>query len=159
VWARGEGGGDPAYEILGTRVDRGASLVSPCVLASTTEDLVLRFNHAYQLDPYGSIEVRTAGSDEYDWQPVYSVPPGSADEEEPVTVDLAQEFAGQWLQIRFLGYLPPATDVGVPSWTVDDIELAGIENAPFSVIVPHGSVTGTGWGRRDPDPDPAHTPR
>jgi hypothetical protein len=139
VWARVPQGDQHAYQLAGTRIDRSAGLVSPCVLASADEDLVVRFQHAYQLDVYGAVEVRTAGTDEFAWQPAYSLPLGSSTGEE-VEVNLGRTYAGQWLQIRFWGYAPPAVGEEVPSWTVDDIELAGIDNTPFTEILPDGTA-------------------
>ena len=86
--------------------------------------------------------MRTAGSDEFDWQLVYSLPFDDPAGMGTAEVNLLRQFAGQWLQFRFDGFVPPASSAGVPSWTIDDIEIAGIANFPFAAILPQGSGPG-----------------
>jgi len=135
VWARVSSADEHAYHIGSVKFGGFDSLISPCILASTTDDLILRFGHAYRLDTRGYVEVKTADS-EFDWQTVYLT--GGSSGVEAVEVNLQQEYAGQWLQARFIASVPATSDKGVPSWTVDDIEFAGIENTPFAAIHPHG---------------------
>jgi hypothetical protein len=143
VWTRTPSGDDHAYELRGTRLDRGASLITRCVQASMSENLVIRFDQEYRFAPYVSVGVRTAGSPEFYWEPVYSIPFDSTEGMGPVEVDLQQQYAGQWLQFRFFGDMPPATESGVPLWSVDDIEIAGVESGPFSGVVPQGEAAGS----------------
>lgn len=52
-----------------------------------------------------------------------------------VSLDLGTTLAGQTVRLRFR----IATDGGVsaPGWTIDNLTVQGIENHPFTSVVPH----------------------
>jgi hypothetical protein len=162
-------GGNQVFFAKDAGFPTDTQFVSPPLSASTTEPFVLKFKHAYDLEASGGalfdggmIEISTnagatwadvstfgvnpgytgmlfVGSDNpLGGRPAYSgVSPGFP-ARSLVTLDFGSQFAGQTVQIRFR----VGTDAAVAQtgWSIDDIELSGITNTPFPVLVSEPST-------------------
>jgi len=144
-------------------------LVSPVLLASATEPFVFKFAHAYDLEgdattlfDGGLIEASTDGGATWTDVADLGVDPGYTGAlfdasgnplsgrrafsarspgfpaRVPVVLDFGTRFAGQSVQLRFrIGTDAAAAATG---WTIDDIEVSGITNAPFPTLVDEPST-------------------
>jgi len=140
-------------------------LVSPALQVSPTQPFVVAFSHAYDLEgdsdalfDGGVIEVSTDGG--ATWRDVseFGIDPGyvgalfvgsgnpiegrpafSATSPDfpalrPVTLDFGTQLAGQSVQLRFR--LGSDSSEAFSGWTIDDVVVSGITNAPFPLFVP-----------------------
>ena len=151
--------------------------VSPALLASATEPLVVSFKHAFNLEGSpgqlfdgGMIELSADGGATWRDVTAFGVNPGysgplfvGSDNPlagrqaysgvspgfpalVPVSLNFGTQFAGQSVVVRFrLGTDAAAAFTG---WTIDDIEVAGITNTPFPLLV---SEPSTCTARKAPD--------
>ena len=56
----------------------------------------------------------------------------------PVSLNLGTALAGRTVSLRFrIGTDPGGTG---PGWTIDNIAILGIDNTPFTAVVPHAGV-------------------
>ncbi|MCE9579846.1 MAG: M36 family metallopeptidase [Deltaproteobacteria bacterium] len=142
-WARVDHGGDPAYEIAGTRLPRSSALRSPCFQVATDRDLIVRFASGHSENGDGGLvgEVQVgAGGLDAPWQTIYTVPAeGAVTTLAPVEVNLGRDHAGQWLQLQLRADVPAASGAAVPRWTVDDVAIDGAVAGPFHTIAPDGT--------------------
>ena len=115
VWARGEGEAIPPTMLLGTRMDRGVRGRRPASWPRPPRISSFVSSRPTGSSPYSLVDVGRPVRTSTTWQPVYFLPVGSSDGEEPVTVDLGRQFAGQWLQVRFLGTCPPPPTSASPA--------------------------------------------
>jgi hypothetical protein len=140
-------------------------LVSPALFASATERFVLKIAHRYDLEGAGAqlfdggvIEISTdagaswtdvsllgvdpkytgrlvaGGTNPIAGQLAYSgVSPGFP-ARIPLVLDFGTQFAGKTVLVRFrIGTDVNAAESG---WDIDDIDVSGINNAPFPVVIP-----------------------
>jgi hypothetical protein len=135
-------------------------LVSPALLASTTEPLVVKFSHAFSLEngfDGGVIELSTNGGTTWTDAAMLGVTPGytrtistvfgnpiagrmaysGASAGFPartqVTLNFGTQFAGQSVLLRFR--IATDTSVAGVGWNIDDIDVSGITNTPFPALV------------------------
>jgi hypothetical protein len=152
-------------------------LVSPALLASPTDPFVVKFSHAFSLEPGfdgGVIELSTNGGMTWTDAALLGVTPGytrtistvfgnpiagrmAYSATSPgfparslVTLDFGTQFAGQSVLLRFR--IGTDTSVAGTGWNIDDIEISGITNTPFPALVPEPS---TCTARRAPLEDSA----
>jgi hypothetical protein len=140
-------------------------LVTPVLAVSATEPFVFKFSHAYNLEGAGAvlfdggvIELSTDGGATFTdvsalgVDPEYTgtlVPTGlnpirgrqaysGASPGFPVrnalVLDFGTQFAGQNVQLRFR--IGTDANTAESGWDIDDIEVSGINNTPFPIIVP-----------------------
>ncbi|HSR99675.1 MAG TPA: M36 family metallopeptidase [Kofleriaceae bacterium] len=140
-------------------------LVSPALLASPTASFVVKFSHAFALEPGfdgGVIELSTDGGTTWADAATLGVTPGytrtiSTVFSNPlagrmaysgtstgfparslVTLDFGTRFAGQSVRLRFR--IGTDTSVAGTGWNIDDIEVTGITNTPFPALVSEPST-------------------
>jgi len=146
-----------------------SQFVSPALAVSTTEALVVKFNHAYKLEGAGTtlfdggvIEISLNGGATWNDVSAFGVNPGYTGvlvnnsgnpiggrmaysgaspgypARNPVTLNFGTLFAGLSVQLRFrLGTDAAASAIG---WTIDDVEVSGITNTPFPLLISEPST-------------------
>ncbi len=159
VWGRAfEANGNQSYFGKNLGYESDTHFVSPVLQASTSAPLVVTIKHAYALEARydgGVIEVSTDGVNWRDvtelgvtpgYGPALLLNTGNALAGRPafsgtstgfparstLALDFGTQFAGQPVQLRFrIG-----TDVGVAlsGWNIDDIEVSGATNTPFTTL-------------------------
>jgi hypothetical protein len=167
LWERAElAGGNHAWHGVETGNSTDVQLVTPAIQVSATGDLQISFEHAFSFEVAnnsffdgGVIEI--SADNGLTWQDVSTiVEPGYTQvlaagnplagrrayagqspgfpATVPVSLDLGSALAGQTILLRFR----LVTDVGGggPGWTIDDIAFQGIDNTPFTAILPHEAV-------------------
>jgi large repetitive protein len=144
-------------------------LVSPVLAASATDPLIVTISHAYNLEGAGAqlfdggvIEVSTDGGATFNDVANLGVNPGYTGRlvatganpiagrlafsgaspgypaRRPLVLDFGTQFAGQNVLLRFrIGTDLNAAAVG---WFIDDIDVQGITNTPFSTLVSEPST-------------------
>ncbi|HMG52193.1 MAG TPA: M36 family metallopeptidase [Kofleriaceae bacterium] len=140
-------------------------LVSPALLASPTDPFVVKFAHAFALEPGfdgGVIELSTNGgmtwtdaamlgatpgynrtistsfSNPIGGRMAYSATSAGFPARTQVTLDFGTKFAGQSVLLRFR--IGTDTSVAGTGWNIDDIEISGITNTPFPALVTEPST-------------------
>ena len=163
-----------------------ASLVSPVLEASVDQPLVVRFLHAHSFEAeadknHDAGVIELSADDGATWQDVSgwvdagydgTVNSGAGNPLDgreafvgvsegfpallPVELDFGTQLAGQTVRLRFrIGSDHSTGDLG---WTLDDIEVEGIENLPFTALVPatapvvHADADGDGHGAPEGQP-------
>src|SRR6185503_15715689 len=160
-----EAGGNKLWSGRDLAVVTDTQLVSPALLASPTASFVVKFSHAFSLEPGfdgGVIELSTNGGMTWTDAAMLGVTPGytrtistvfgnpiggrmAYSATSPgfparnlVTLDFGTRFAGQSVLLRFR--IATDTSVAGTGWNIDDIEVSGITNTPFPALVPEPST-------------------
>jgi len=146
-----------------------AQLVSPALQVSPSEPFVVSLSHAYALEGEpdflfdgGVIEISSdagatwadvttlgvdpgydgplfIGSDNpIEGRPAFSGTSPGFPERRPLTLDFGTQLAGRTVLLRFR--IGSDASVAVSGWSIDDVEVSGITNAPFPVFVTEPST-------------------
>jgi fungalysin metallopeptidase (M36)/PA domain-containing protein len=155
--------------------------VSPPLQAGTTAPFVVKLKHAYSFEGTpgtlfdgGMIEVSTNGGSTWSDVTAFGVNPGYTGPlfvgsgnplagrpafsgtspgfpaRSLLTLDFGMQFAGTSVLLRFR--VGADAGVGASGWDIDDIEVNGITNTPFPILVPE---TSTCTARKGPAGDSA----
>jgi hypothetical protein len=166
IWSRVEiGAGNHAWKGINSPGASDTQLVTPPLKVSAGGELQVAFDHAYRFEASattlwdgGVIELST--DDGATWRdvstlvdpgytgtlaggsgnplagrPAYSRSNATFPSLQRVSLAFGTALAGQTVRLRFrIG-----TDLGVggPGWTIDNIAVSGIDNLPFTTVVPH----------------------
>lgn len=108
-------------------------LVSPAINANGYTNVELSFkqhiNH-YSIDYSYNIYVQVSSNSSGPWNTVYSITPGTEGvDSETQTVNLSPTYDGETFYIRFK---VTGIDFGLISWSIDDIEVTGIDPTPIT---------------------------
>jgi hypothetical protein len=165
VWGRViETGGNQLFFGKDSGSPSDTQFVSPPLVVRTTEPFVVKLSHAYAFEGSpgtlfdgGMIEVSTDGGVTWNDVTTFGVNPGYTGalfvgSDNPLagrqafsgtspgfparsllTLDFGMQFAGQTVQVRFRVGTDAA--VAVSGWNIDDIEVDGITNTPFPILV------------------------
>ena len=140
-------------------------LVSPVLQVSRSESFVVSLSHAYVLEEGfdgGVIELSSDAGASWTDVTEFGVDPGYVGElspgggnalenrvaftgvspgfpaRQPLTLDFGTRLAGQSVQLRFR--IGSDVTVALSGWTIDDVAVSGITNAPFPLFVPEPST-------------------
>jgi hypothetical protein len=170
VWGRAfDAAGNEMFFGKDSGFPSDTQFISPALLASGTAPFVVKFKHAYSLEGAGTqlfdggmIELSADGGATWNDVTSFGVNPGytgalGIDSENPlggrqaysgispgfpalipVTLDFGTQFANHSMLVRFrLGTDAAAALAG---WNIDDIEVTGITNTPFPLLVTEPST-------------------
>jgi hypothetical protein len=169
-WGRArEANGNQSFFVKDAGFPTDTQFVSPPLLASATEPFVLKIKHAYDLEAAGAtlfdggmIEVSTDAGATWNDVTAFGVTPGYTGalfigSDNPLggrqafsgtspgfparnllTLDFGAQFAGRSVLVRFR----VGTDAGASQtgWDIDDVEVSGITNTPFPILVSEPST-------------------
>jgi hypothetical protein len=170
IWGRGfEANGNVSFLGADSGFISDTQFVSPALSVSTTEALVVKFKHAYALEGSGTqlfdggvVEISLNGGATWSDVTAFGVNPGYTGAllantgnalagrqaysgtspgfpaRNLVTLNFGTVFAGLSVQIRFRIGTDPA--VGLSGWDIDDVEISGITNTPFPLLVTEPST-------------------
>jgi hypothetical protein len=160
-----EASGNKLWQGRDLAVVTDTQLVSPALLASPTDAFVVKFSHAFALEPGfdgGVIELSTDGGTTWTDAAMLGVTPGynrtistvfgnplagrmaysgtstGFPARSLVTLNFGTRFAGQSVRLRFR--IGTDTSVAGTGWNIDDIEVTGITNTPFPALVSEPST-------------------
>jgi hypothetical protein len=169
-WGRArEANGNQSFFVKDAGFPTDTRFESPALLASTTEPFVLKIKHAYDLEASGGmlfdggmIEVSTDAGATWSDVTTFGVNPGYTGalfvgSDNPLggrqafsgtspgfparsllTLDFGAQFAGRSVMVRFR----VGTDAAVAQtgWDIDDVEVSGITNTPFPILISEPST-------------------
>ena len=136
---------------LDTRGIDGATTSDGAVL-EISDDLGLTWKDVttFGQDPYSGVVAATAGT-ALSGRRAFVGKNASTPAAERVAVSFGTGFAGKTLRVRFRIVTDGAR--GATGWDIDDIGFLGLDEAPFSVVVPNESPTCQGAPVADAGPD------
>lgn len=170
LWGRAfEADGNQSFFGKDAGFPTDTQFVSPPLLVGTTEPFVLKFKHAYDLEASGTtlfdggmIEISLNGGATWSDVTAFGVNPGytgtlAGGSSNPlagrqafsgmspgfparnlVTLDFGTVFAGLSVQVRFR--IGTDAAVSASGWDIDDVEVGGITNTPFPLLVSEPSL-------------------
>jgi hypothetical protein len=170
IWGRAfEASGNESFFGADAGFISDTQFVSPALTVSTTEAFVVKFKHAYNLEGSGTqlfdggvVEISLNGGATWSDVTAFGVKPGYtgallANTGNPlagrqaysgaspgfparnqVTLNFGTVLAGLSVQLRFRLGSDPA--VAVTGWDIDDVEVSGITNTPFPLLVSEPST-------------------
>jgi large repetitive protein len=144
-------------------------LMSPAVSVSPTEPFVVKLAHAYALEGFGPVlfdggvvEVSTddgaswadvttfgvdpgytgalilGGGNPLEGRPAFSGASPGFPARAPLVLDFGTQLAGQTVRLRFR--IGTDRNTAALGWIIDDIEVSGAINTPFTAVVPETAV-------------------
>lgn len=155
-WRRAQLNGNFVYQAKEGFAGYQSYLTTPELQVSASEALVLQFDHAYKLekepDPIfgtfkgiGSIEFTTDGG--ANWTNINALIPDHQDfsntsfgypELIPESFDFGAALAGETVQFRFFAnFAETFSEFYLDGWFVDNISFEGIDNTPFTQVLPN----------------------
>ncbi len=158
-WKRGSFNDSFVYQVKEGFAGYQSYLTSPELQVSASEDLILSFDHAYKLvkepDPIfgtfkgqGSIEFTTDGG--LTWANIMTLLPTQSDflgtsagypAFTSEVINFGANLAGQTVQFRFFAnFQETFAEFYEDGWFVDNIGFSGIDNTPFTQVLPDGTA-------------------
>jgi len=170
VWGHAvEASGNQSFFGKDSGFPSDTQFTSPALQVGTTDPFVLSFKHAYALEgdqdilfDGGMIEISTDGGANWADVTTFGVDPGYTGElfigsdnplggraafsavspgypaRNALSLDFGTQFAGQTVMVRFR--IGTDAAVAFAGWDIDDIQVGGITNTPFPVLVPEAST-------------------
>ncbi|HEU4726618.1 MAG TPA: hypothetical protein VFT22_01975, partial [Kofleriaceae bacterium] len=170
VWGRAiEASGNQSFFGKNAGFSSDTQFVSPPLEVRTTEPFVVKLQHAYSLEGApggffdgGVIELSSDGGATWSDVSALGVDPGYTGTlvvgtgnpiggrpaftgtspgfpaRSLLTLDFGTRFAGQTVQLRFR--IGTDSAVSASGWDIDDVEVGGITNTPFPILVSESTV-------------------
>jgi len=165
-----EAGGNQLFQGSDTDGASDTQFMSPALLVSTTQPFIVKFQHAYNFEAVapgtffdgGVVELSLNGGATWSDVTAFGVAPGYTGPlftgsgnplagrqafsgtspgfpaRSLTTLNFGTVFAGLSVQLRFR--IATDASVGAPGWSIDDVEVDGITNTPFPLLIPEPST-------------------